>query len=330
MTPGQSRQPRGIAPAMGHAHPPSPEISIEHEPGRKGLLRIGLWSGADDEIDEDADDAEARPPGQRPRDAAARTGQSRLRAVESPAPYRGRYARARPARDPVRDVAWDATLRRAAEGGRQLPLAIRADELFEKVRVRRPLQLLLFVVDGSGSMGGKLTDYARRMAAGALSDAYMKRASVAMIVFREQSAELIVGATRKIDRVHRAFDDLPLGGTTPLASALHLARRTLEREISRDRGARPTLILISDGRANVGAAPGHAGMLAEVRAAASAIGGMRAVRVLFLDTTEAGKDARRAAAISGWLGAERVQLSRQTGRDPSALAKLALRGWSTT
>ncbi len=318
---------------MGHARPPTTDIAMQRDPQQKGLLRIGLFAGADDDIDAEAEDGGTETPEQRRRDAAIRAGRSRLRAVASPLPYRGRYARSRPAGDPVRDVAWDATLRRVAERGAQpgqIPLAVAPDDLRTKVRVRRPAQLLLFVVDGSGSMGGKLTDYARQMAASALGDAYLKRAAVAMIVFRERTAELLVGATRKVDRLHRAFDDLPLGGTTPLASALELARRTLQRELARDRATRPTLILISDGRANVGSASGHEGVLAEVRSTASAIAALRAVRVLFLDTTEPGKDARRAAAVAGWLGAERIPLARHTGRDPWTLARLALRGGSTT
>lgn len=325
MTPGASRQPVGPAPAMGHAHPPTTELSMQRDSEQKGLLRIGLWSGADDELDDEGEERDTDPPAERRRDAAASTGRSRLRAVESPAPYRGRYARARPAREPVRDVAWDATLLRAARRGGPEP-RIQVDDLLAKVRVRRPAQLLLFVVDGSGSMGGRLTDYARQMAEGALSDAYLKRAAVSMIVFREHGAELLVGATRKVDLLQRAFEGLPLGGTTPLASALGLARRTLERELSRDRGARPTLVLISDGRANVGSLRGHEGVLAEVQSAASALAAMRAVRVLFLDTTEAGKDTRRAAAVARWLGAERLRLSRYSTRNPSDLAKLALGG----
>jgi Mg-chelatase subunit ChlD len=327
VTPGTSRQPTGNAPAMGHARPPATGISMERAQDQKGLLRIGLWSGADDEIDEQEEE-ETGPADQRRREAAVRAGRSRLRAVESPAPYRGRYARARSARAPVRDVAWDATLLKAAQRGGPAP-RIEVDDLLTKVRMRRPAQLLLFVVDGSGSMGGQLTDYARQIAASALGDAYLKRAAVAMIVFREQGAELLVGATRKVDLLERAFEDLQLGGTTPLASALGLARRTLERELARDRGSRPTLILISDGRANVGSAPGHEGMLAEVRSAAKAIAGLRAVRVLFLDTTEPAKDARRAAALADWLGADRIPLARHTKADPAALAKRALRGWST-
>jgi magnesium chelatase subunit D len=152
-----------------------------------------------------------------------------------------------------------------------------------------------------------------------------------MIVFRQREAQLLLSATRKVDRVDKAIRALPLGGTTPLAAALALAHRTLEREIARSKGTRPTLILISDGRANVGSRAGYESVLGEVEAAARRIAELGAARVVFLDTTEAGKDDRRARALEEWLGAERLSLAGLTraGRDPTAVARIALREWGS-
>jgi magnesium chelatase subunit D len=297
------------------------ELDVVVAPGRSGVLSQGLWAGT---ADAEAEAAESSEPDARPR-ARTTAGRSRLRAVTSPDPFRGRYARAKAAEGRTTDIAWDATLRAVAV---RVPHRLGVADLLVKVRVRRPAQLLLFVVDASGSMGGVLTDYARRMAAAVLSDAYLKRAAVAMIAFRERSAELVLGATRKVDRVHRAIDALPLGGTTPLAAALELARRTLERELAKAHGIRPKLILISDGRANVGSRAGHESVTAEVRAAARGLAELTALRVLFLDTTEAGKDDRRARALESWLGAKRLSLAKLTaaGRDPAALAAIISEG----
>ncbi len=335
MTSAAARRQEHSAPAMGHL-PRPPRATVQHDVstagGGRGLLQVGLW--AESPTKEGEPLAVGQPSAEPPRLSGLRHGgRLQMRAVESRTPYRGRSAGARSANGRLQDVAWDATLRALAmDPDRSVaPVRLSASDLLVKVRVRRPAQLLLFAVDASGSMGGALTQYARRMATAALSDAYLKRASVGMLVFRERSAELLVGPTRKVDWLNRALDALPLGGTTPLASALELARRTLQRELARDRGIRPTLILISDGRANVGSVPGHEGMLAEVRKAASALAEMTSVRTLFLDTTEAGKDDRRARALAEWLGAERVPLAGRTAAriDPSALATMALGGWRT-
>jgi len=292
--------------------------------GRKGTLLRGLFAeGADEPADDTPVDAAAE---LRELARARTSGRSRRRAVPSSQPFRGRYCRSRPAGPRPTDIAWDATL--TATAAHSLPVQL--EDLREKVRSRRPAELILFVVDASGSMGGVLTDYARRMATATLSDAYLKRAAVAMIVFRERSAELVLSPTRKVDRVERALATLPLGGTTPLGGALELARRTLERELGRERTAQPTLILISDGRANVGARVGHESIIEEVESAARGIARLSSVRVLFLDTTESGKDDRRARALEGWLAAERLSLAKLTraGRDPRAVARIAIKEWS--
>ncbi|RME41160.1 MAG: hypothetical protein D6796_16205, partial [Caldilineae bacterium] len=64
---------------------------------------------------------------------------------------RGRYIQARPARDRIRDVAFDATLRAAAphqlkRDRKNRALAIERQDIQEKVRVRRTSNLILFVV----------------------------------------------------------------------------------------------------------------------------------------------------------------------------------------
>jgi magnesium chelatase subunit D len=299
------------------------ESTADGRTGRTGRLLRGLFA---ETADEPPDETPSASEAERESRARARvSGRSRQRAVVSPEPFRGRYARARPAGERATDIAWDATLRAAALRSSPVELG----DLRAKVRVRRPAELLLFVVDASGSMGGVLTEYARRMAVAVLTSAYLKRATVAMIVFRDRSAELLLSATRKVDRIEKALGALPLGGTTPLAAGLDLARRTLAREIDRSRGMRPTLILISDGRANVGSQIGHESVVGEVESMARRIAELSEVRVLFLDTTEAGKDDRRARSLQAWLGAERLSLAKltRTGRDPTTVARIAFEEW---
>ena len=89
-----------------------------------------------------------------------------------------------------------------------------------------------------------------------LIDAYQKRDRVGMITFRGQGAELVLPPTRSVRLAHRRLADLATGGATPLAHGLALAREQVVRAARRTPRLRPLLILITDGRANVGLSGG--------------------------------------------------------------------------
>ncbi len=260
----------------------------------------------------------------------------RWRDVISREPFQGRYTGATQPRGRFCDVAWDATLRSVAHRQRQrrswgsLAVHIQLDELLVKQRVRRPGQLLLFVADGSGSMGGSLTEMARRIGAAALRDAYLKRAQVAVIGFRDRAAAVLCRPTRKIGRVHGALEGLPLGGTTPLARGLELAFDTVERHRRSDPTRRRTMILITDGRANVGSQPGYERVLQEVETAARRLAAQPDLPLLLIDTTEPGKNDRAARRLSDWLDADRLVLSAVAGSgdDLASAFAVALGRWT--
>ena len=252
--------------------------------------------------------------------SASRVSRCRtLRDTVSAKPFVGHYVRAVPAADQHRDLAWDAMLRHLALSGRRTP-AVDADPLGElglsladlpllrKLRHRRPGRLLLFVVDISGSMGGKLMELARRLALAALHDAYVERDRVAMVAFRARSAELLFGPTNQVERVHRTLRRLPLGGTTPLAAGLALGGELLRRAAGRDASEQQTLILLSDGKPTVGSRPGHESVLAEVEMVATALRRRERLRVVFLDTTERGKHDWAARRLAAQLGATRIRI----------------------
>ncbi len=183
----------------------------------------------------------------------------------------GRYVRAQVPRDNATDLALDATLRAAAphQQRRRSSIADGADtdgaeagapavliepwDVREKVRETKTGSLILFVVDASGSMGAQ-----RRMVAvkGAvlslLLDAYQRRDRVALISFRGAGAELLLPPTASVDLAQLFLQDLPTGGRTPLSRGLYLALETLETERLKDRDVLPLVVLLSDGRANVG------------------------------------------------------------------------------
>ena len=122
----------------------------------------------------------------------------------------------------------------------------------EKVRQRKIGNLILFVVDASGSMAAE-----RRMVAvksailSLLVDAYQKRDQVGLIAFRGRSAELLLPPTNSVDLADRVLRVLPTGGRTPLSHGLELAARTIEQARATDRGIAPLLVLVSDGRPNL-------------------------------------------------------------------------------
>ena len=169
----------------------------------------------------------------------------------------GRYIRAiLPRGKELQDIAFDATLRAAAphQSSRDkhgMALAIENSDVRTKLREKRTGNTILFVVDASGSMGANKRMQAVKGAVySLLNDAYQKRDKVGMIVFRKQSAELILGITRSVDLAQKQLKALPTGGRTPLSDALMLTQDVLRAATIRDKDILPVIVLISDGRAN--------------------------------------------------------------------------------
>ncbi len=169
---------------------------------------------------------------------------------------RGPYVRARLPRGKVRDLALDATLRAAVMGGTRagdLALSIRPSDLREKVRKVPLRRLFLFVLDASRSMGAKRRmELTKGVLVGLLGEAYRKRDQVGLITFQGSGATVALPPTRSVRRVERSVRDLPVGGRTPLADALALARETLARCRRRHPGTALSLVLVSDGRPTFG------------------------------------------------------------------------------
>ena len=167
----------------------------------------------------------------------------------------------------VRDLHVNATLMASAphqvRRGRTGPgLILDAGDLRERRREGRESNLVLFVVDASGSMAAS-----RRMEAvkGAvlslLLDAYQRRDKVGLICFRGAGAELLLPPTSSADAAARRLETMPTGGRTPLAAGLAEAYATLRRERLRDPLRRPLLVVVTDGRHNAGGEPGPAAAL---------------------------------------------------------------------
>ncbi|MDQ2710426.1 MAG: VWA domain-containing protein, partial [Actinomycetota bacterium] len=148
-------------------------------------------------------------------------------------------------------------------------LRVGRDDLRHAVREGREGNLVLFVVDASGSMAAR-----SRMAAvtGAvvslLRDAYQRRDKVGLVSFRAGAAELLLPPTTSVPTAVTRLARLRTGGRTPLADGLLLARRVLAVERLRDPSRRPLLVLLTDGRATVSVRPGRDPFTDALRAAA--------------------------------------------------------------
>ncbi|UVS78869.1 putative cobaltochelatase [Actinokineospora sp. UTMC 2448] len=168
-----------------------------------------------------------------------------------------------------------------ARGRHGTALELRPDDVRRTVREGRESNLVLFVVDASGSMAAR-----KRMTAvtGAvvslLRDAYQRRDKVGLVTLRGSGATLALPPTSSVEAAVARLRDLRTGGRTPLADGLLTARRTLAAERLRDPRRRALLVLVTDGRATVPARPGGDPLADAERAAALLAGdGVAAVVV---------------------------------------------------
>ena len=172
----------------------------------------------------------------------------------------GRYVDSVVPREKTTDLAFDATLRAAApfQARRrkgtpsQNAMLIEGYDMREKVRETKVGNLIMFVLDASGSMAAEERMVATKGAVlSLLLDAYQRRDRVGMVVFRGKKAELVLPPTNSVELAQKLLTDLPTGGRTPLAHGLNLGLDTIKEYMWRDKHALPLLILVSDGKTNV-------------------------------------------------------------------------------
>ncbi|MGW6136555.1 putative cobaltochelatase [Streptomyces sp. NPDC055144] len=173
----------------------------------------------------------------------------------------GRTTGARRPRGALTKLHLAATVQAAAPHqrarGRSGPgLVVRRDDLRQATREGREGNLVLFVVDASGSMAAR-----QRMSAvkGAvlslLLDAYQRRDKVGLVTFRGSSADVALPPTSSVDAAAVRLESLPTGGRTPLSAGLLKAHDVLRVERLRDPARRPLVVVVTDGRATGGPEP---------------------------------------------------------------------------
>jgi magnesium chelatase subunit D len=261
---------------------PFDEPEIDQEQLDAALSQAGAADSSDDPepdpdppgggqgINDIAPQTDSRRSQSSPRPSAAPSATFRTRALTVPgvgAGAPGRRSRARNASGAAVAATEDsaaghglhlfATVLAAAEhadgAGR---LRLQPGDVRRAVREGREGNLVIFVVDASGSMAAR-----DRMAAvsGAtlslLRDAYQRRDKVAVITFRQHQAQLLLPPTTSAHIAGRRLSHFDTGGKTPLAEGLLAARELMLREKVRDRARRPLVVVLTDGRATAGPDP---------------------------------------------------------------------------
>ncbi|WP_348651047.1 VWA domain-containing protein [Micromonospora sp. WMMD812] len=243
------------------------------ERGSDGRNRAAAGRDADDRGRSDADPAGSPSAGVTPV-AAPRAG-LRARLLTAPGVgdgVPGRRSRARTGRGRTSGARvpsggragalhLPATVRAAAphqvaRGRNAGPLRLRPADVREAIREGREGNLVLFLVDASGSMSARqrMADV-KGAALALLTDAYQRRDKVAVVAFRGAGAQTLLPATSSVLAASARLAELPTGGRTPLAEGLLAAVELLRVERLRDPRRRPLVLVLTDGRATAGDRP---------------------------------------------------------------------------
>lgn len=141
--------------------------------------------------------------------------------------------------------------RRGPSGGRGLTL--HPGDLRRAETVGQESNLVLLCVDASGSMAARRRmEQVKTAVLSLLLDAYRRRDKVALVTFRQHTADIALPPTGSVEVASRRLADLPAGGRTPLAEGLCQAAEVVRREALRDPSRRPLLVVVTDGRATYG------------------------------------------------------------------------------
>jgi len=280
------------------------------QPDRPDENESGEESGeasVSEEVFEIADPFKVRPISS-PKDRTMRRGSGK-RSRSRVSQKQGRYTKSTMKRR-NNDIALDATLRAAApfqqhrENLNGMAVILRNEDIREKIREKRLGNLLIFVVDASGSMGSK-----GRMAAskGAvmslLIDAYQKRDKLAMVSFRKDGATVNLPVTSSVELAAKLLREMPVGGRTPLSAGLVKGYEIARNHLMKEPDARPVIIMVTDGKANK--AIGDRKPLEEAMELSKRVVGEERIRFLVVDTEEPGLvNFGLARKIAGMLHAE--------------------------
>lgn len=174
---------------------------------------------------------------------------------------------------------WQALRRGAPPAAGAARLHIRKSDFRLTRHLQRRETTTIFGVDASGSAALNRLAEAKGAVELLLAECYVRRDRVAVVAFRGTTAELLLPPTRALARARRSLAGLPGGGGTPLAAGIDALAALAHTERRAQRT--PTVVLLTDGRANV-ARDGSGGRTrgeAEALAAARLLAGVAALVV---------------------------------------------------
>lgn len=217
--------------------------------------------------------------------------------------------------DTLRAAAPWQRLRRAQARPGAPPILVRPDDFHLRRHEHKRSTTTIFALDASGSTALYRLAEAKGAIELLLAECYVRRDQVAVLAFRGAAAEVILPPTRSLVRAKRGLAGLPGGGGTPLAAGLDAAA-TLAAQVRRA-GGTPVVVLLTDGRANVG----RDGQGGRARAQEEALAAARALRaqgesVIVIDTSVRPEPAALALALAA--GARYVALPQA---DAAALSR---------
>lgn len=163
-------------------------------------------------------------------------------------------------------------------------IEVRADDFRISRFKQKTMSTTIFVVDASGSSALHRLAEAKGAVEIILSECYVRRDSVALIAFRGTTADTLLPPTRSLTRANRSLAGLPGGGGTPLATAIDAATQLAASQ--KQKGIAPTVVLLTDGKANI-TRDGKPGRKQAIADAQSVAAGLRALNVnaLLIDTS---------------------------------------------
>lgn len=170
----------------------------------------------------------------------------------------GRYVGSEIPNDRVTDLALDATLRAAApyqlsrksSGSRNTALHLEKHDLRQKIREKKVGNLIIFVLDHSGSMAREVVA-TKTAVFSLLLDAYQRRDHIGLVYFGGLGAGLVLAPTKSVELAQKKLPDLYLGGRSPLTQGLTIALDVIKDQTQRRSELIPLLVLVSDGKGNV-------------------------------------------------------------------------------
>jgi magnesium chelatase subunit D len=209
----------------------------------------------------------------------------------------GRVVAARRPDGPLHSVHLPATVVAAAAAARGA-LRVTPDDLREAVHKGREANLVLFVVDASGSMAARQRMRAVKGAVlSLLRDAYQRRDKIGLITFRGAAAEVVLPPTGSHEVGAARLRELATGGRTPLAQGLLGAARLVAQQRLRDPQRRPLVVIVTDGRNTAGPDP------------VSVVPTLRGVATIVVDCESGPIRLGLAAKLADALGGQYLRLA---------------------